>query len=547
MMSVKLSRKKVVLCCLLTAILFVLANGCMSPDEYKADADKEVYKVIEDKWEGSFGERTNYKISDSEPSPNDIQTPNPAGISGVLALAEAAAIATANNRDYQQQKESLYGEALRLTGTRHQYAIQWFGAIDGKYTDDKGSGYEEFKVGGEGDEIGVSDEEVFSNGVLFSTNLALNWARFLTGDPRNTLGSVLSGDITVPLLGNGAGKQAWETLTQAERSMLYQIRTFNRYRKTFVVGIINAYYGVLQRRDSVINARNNLARKQDSTKRLEMEAEWGRKAQLDVDEAKQSELSAQNQYVAAQRGYESALDNFKVKQLSLPTDANISLDPNELKALEEIKIGKPDFTLEASIDTGLTQRLDLANTYDKIDDAVRNLELASEGLGPQVNISGSINVNSRADTDFSQLQFQEGSYSTGFGADLPFDQKDERNSYRSALITLTQAQRSYDKARDNIELTIKDDYRQVLETAERYRIQKMSLGLAQSRVRNNEMMLEIGRGTVRQLLLSQDALLDAQNAVISALISHTMKKLNFYTNVGVLQVRPDGMWEIKAK
>ena len=33
--------------------------------------------------------------------------------------------------------------------------------------------------------------------------------------------------------------------------MLYRVRTFNRFRKTFVVSIINDYYRVLQDRNSV--------------------------------------------------------------------------------------------------------------------------------------------------------------------------------------------------------------------------------------------------------------------------------------------------------
>jgi len=49
--------------------------------------------------------------------------------------------------------------------------------------------------------------------------------------------------------------------------------------------------------------------------------------------------------------------------------------------------------------------------------------------------------------------------------------------------------------------------------------------------------------TTRDLLDSQDDLLDAQNSLTAALVGHVVAKLNFFRDIGVLQVRPDGMWE----
>jgi len=57
------------------------------------------------------------------------------------------------------------------------------------------------------------------------------------------------------------------------------------------------------------------------------------------------------------------------------------------------------------------------------------------------------------------------------------------------------------------------------------------------------LLLDAGRGTVRVLLESQDALLNAQDSVTTTLVNHLIAKLNFFTDVGILQVRPDGMWE----
>ena len=61
--------------CLCIMAILGMAGGC-SPQKYKADADKEVYNIIDSKWKNSFGQKTNYRISDTAPSPNDVNIAN---------------------------------------------------------------------------------------------------------------------------------------------------------------------------------------------------------------------------------------------------------------------------------------------------------------------------------------------------------------------------------------------------------------------------------------------------------------------------------------
>lgn len=526
-------------------VIFCIAGGCSS-EHYKAEADKEVYQIIDGKWQDGFGSKVNYKVGDVPASANDVQIENAVPSSNVISLAQAVAMATAHNRAYQTQKEALYLSALSLTDERHKYARQWFGTIDGRYISEGGE--EEVRLGGKSGEpddkglVGFDHLQLLGDGLLISTGLAIDWARFLSGDPRTTLRSVLSATVTAPILGAGAGKVAREQLTLAERQVLYDIRLFNRYRKTFVVDIVTAYYNVLQQRDVVTNAENNYERTVESKERLEMESEAGRKSRIDVDEAEQNVLAAESRVVAAKERYEQSLDAFKIS-LSLPTDANVALDQNELKILEEMGISEIEFTLDESIEAAFLQRLDLHNSADSIDDALRNVHLAAEGLGPQLNLSGGANIASREESDFSSFQFNKGTYTLGFDADLPLDRKTQRNEYRRALIALERQQREYEEDMDSIKLAVRGAYRRLKETADRYKIEKNSLKLAEERVEMNKVLLDAGRVTTRILLLSQDALLAAQNNVTSALIDHLNAKLSFYRDVGIMQVKPDGMWE----
>ena len=60
-------------CWIVTAAAILGFVGACSPEQYKAEADKEVYQVIDSKWQDGFGYKSNYIISDSNvpESPND--------------------------------------------------------------------------------------------------------------------------------------------------------------------------------------------------------------------------------------------------------------------------------------------------------------------------------------------------------------------------------------------------------------------------------------------------------------------------------------------
>lgn len=521
----------------------VVISGCKNPEKMAKEADKAAYKIIKSKWDPNFGEMENYKVNDAVPTYEEISKTIPP--SGVLSLKNAIEVATKYSRDYQTQKESLYNSALNLTSTRHQYEIQWFGTFDSQYrsqVEADGSGKTETTTASS--ELGVEKAFVTAGGIAANIGLSLDWQRFLTDDPYSTISSILTSSITAPLLGNGAGKAAWENLTQAERSMLYSVRTFNRYRQTFVVTAISNYYNVLQQRNTLDITRASYKRQELSTKQLQMEVEVARRPQSDAAEAEQQLLSARNSLVSTEQSYAQSLDSYKVT-LSLPTDANITLDPNELTALEAIGVAYPEYSVEDAIDMALELRLDLANTRDRLDDSERKLILAAQGLGVQLNVSATANVPSSDDNRYTRLRFHEGTYTLGLDGTLPFDQVSERNAYRQALISVQQSQRGYDQDIENVKLAVRQDYRNMVETAESYKIQQLSIKLAQNRILEQQLKMETGQTTVRLLLQAEDALVTAQNNATQALVRHLTAKLAFFRDIGILSVKPDGMWEQK--
>jgi len=155
---------------------------------------------------------------------------------------------------------------------------------------------------------------------------------------------------------------------------------------------------------------------------------------------------------------------------------------------------------------------------------------------------GSANVSTPDRERPARFQFQNGTYGIGLEGDLNLDRKAERNAYRESLISLTQRQRAYTEDRDQVIFNVRQTYRDLREAAAQYQIRQMSLKLADQRVESTTMLLQAGRAITRDLLEAQRSLLQAQNARTSALVRYTIANLEFYRDLGILEVRPDGLW-----
>ncbi len=513
----------------------VLPIGCKTPEEYKADADAKVYEIIDQKWQDDFGPKTNYKISDTPPAPGSIDPAQSLPASGPLTLAQAVTIATANNRWYQLEKEVLYLTALDLTLIRHQFEPRFFGRADTAYTRS------------EGEELWAADAEfgfdqLLADGAFITTSVGAAWLDVMSGDLRGGLTSILGATVTQPLM-RGAGRRiVQEPLTQAQRNTLYQLRSFGRFRKTFVVDVITQYYLVLQSCDALKNTENNYDTLVKLYGHAEKLADSGRLPLFELDQARQDKLQARDIYLSAQEQYDQLLDEFKLT-LALPTNIELSLDPNELGALTTTRITRTDFTEDDVITAALAGRLDLANAYDTVDDARRKVEVAADMLRAELNLVAGAGATSEPGTDLNKLERQSGSGEIGLQADLPLDRVAEQNAYRQALITLQQSKRQSQEAKDIVILQVRQAWRELTEAADRHKVQTQALALARKRFDNTRSLLGYGRANTRDVLDAQEDLFDAQNAATEELVKYTIAMLSFYRDTGVLQVRPDGFWQ----
>ena len=533
-------------------ILVVALLSCSSPEDYKEDADREVAEILENKQLVAFDEAQEISI-EKDPNSLEIQEKlsfpeadeetseeEPVILRGwdgptvTLNLRDALYLATLNSRNYQTRKEDVYLSALSLSLERHRWDFIAAAEIDGAYVR---SNHEYSTEGG----TGFSISKALATGGSIGLSIGTDFLRYVSGDPRQSFISSVSATFSQPLI-RGAGRAvAQEALTQAERNTVYELRDFRRFRQTFAVSVATSYYRVLQQKDRLRNEQENYNSLLRATERTRDLADAGRLAEFEVDQAMQDQLAASDRLAREIESYNQSLDNFKIT-LSLRTDANIELDENDLTTLVEKPLEEVPFSEEDAARLAFNKRMDFLNSFDQLDDSMRKVAVAEDGFLPELNLVGAANFGSEGPNNLFNVRPRDGTASLGLEFDPDFDRKEERNTYRQALITVERTRRQLQEDADQIRLEIRDSLRTLEQAQASFEIQKVSVALAERRVESTEMLIKAGDATTRDLLDSQADLLDARNALTGAVIDFNVARQNLLSDVGILEVDDLGMW-----
>lgn len=475
----------------------------------------------------------------------------------VISLEKALDLAVKHNRQYQTARESLFVDALSLTLARHrftpifsmgdssQYAVRTTQArvvVDPLNGSPKSEAVQDTQL---------VEEHLVSNrgsagvdmltraGGRISAAFTTDFLRFLSGDPRATTSSQLGATVVQPLWRGAGQKVAAENLTQAERSFLYRMREFVRFRKEFTVQIVTAYYNVLQSRDIVRNSWLGLQNFKRSAERERALAAEGQRTQASLGRLRQAELSTETAWINSIRSYRQGLDLFKI-QLGLSADAKVVLEDKEL---ETLAILHPEITAEDAIKIALATRLDLENARDQLADAVRKIPIEANSLRPQVDLVAGAGIQGqKSGGGVAMPDPNQYHWNAGLNVDLPFDRKAQRNSYRVALIAQDQAARALQEAEDRIKLQIRNDWRALDQARRNYEISRIAVELSERRVEEQELRAQLGRGSAQDLVDAQNDLISQKNLSTQALVGHTIARLQFWDDMGLLYIKENGRW-----
>lgn len=385
-------------------LLAMLAGGC-TRSQYRRQADCDAYAVVGQAASCPRWELKDYTIDancqsrffdpnnpDEEPMPPDDPTAHqlmhcvdgkkgwkhwhrngdtpytenpcwrtylPVNAEGDVILDREAAIhlSMIHSREYQTELEDLYISALDVAYQRFLFDVQFFGNQSVTATTQgrlhSGSGGESLNSLALGNSLEA--RKLFATGGELVTGVANNIVWQFSGPDTYANTTLLDFTLLQPLLRAGGRAVVLERLTDAERTLLSNVRQMERFRRGFYVQIYNGrnpgpgptangtaisalapavtaqaigtaagqvvsfggIVGLLTDQQNIRNQEQNVIQLRSALEQLETVYEAGRIDRFQVELARQSLYNAQSRLLGLEKSHQDRLDTYKIT-LGLP-------------------------------------------------------------------------------------------------------------------------------------------------------------------------------------------------------------------------------------
>lgn len=279
----------------------------------------------------------------------------------LLTLEQASELSLFNSRDFQDRREDLYTAALPVSFQRFSFVSQLFATeqaireVSGRETvDGKGN---RFRFNSNG-----TLTRLFPTGATLLLQIA-NRLVINLGDGKPDVGiTTLSLNLTQPFLRGGGYAVTLEPLTQAERNLVYAIRSYARFRKIFYLfiatgddqfnspfsfaglnlrgvgpslnspsqGFLPTLLLISQQRNEI----DNVAKLEEYLRQFRGFAEGSDVSPLQADQVEQQLLSGRNALIQRRLNTQIAIDAFKV-QLGIPQSVPIELEAKPVEPITQ--------------------------------------------------------------------------------------------------------------------------------------------------------------------------------------------------------------------
>jgi len=446
----------------------------------------------------------------------------------VLSLRDALSTAIQTNRGYMSERESLYQTALSLYATRFRFSPQLSSTLNYVFAGGDPGG----ETGSTSMGAGVS--QLLPWGGTIGARADVSHAQDWNGAP-DTFDAGMSIRLTQPLL-RGAGRgPTMESLTQAERSLMYRIREFELFRENFSIDVASRYYDLVQQQRALENQRRNLGDLEFARRQAEAMFKLGDVGELDVLRARRSELTSQNDLIAAVESYRLALDRFRIF-LGLPEGVRLEVQDEAPEYIEA------PYDVNSAIEVALKNRLDVVTRREQLEDVARQIKLVENGLLPDLNLNVDYSLGADATTNLFDANFDNQSYGASLSLDLPLVRVNEREAMRRAQIALRRAQRDYDEFQQTLVVEIQARFRELQRRSQSLAIQRELIADQERNVVIARLRFEQGDFSNRDVFEAQQSLLDARNAQIQEQVNYEIARLGLIRDLGILFIDENGMW-----
>ena len=447
-----------------------------------------------------------------------------------LRLTDALLIATRYNREYDNERDANVSAALSLMSARHKFDPRLKASVKAITEKDNEVPTETHTARGT---FGVDYK------TALGTELALEFSTWDThdalGNDDDSRGARASLSITQPLL-KGAGRRVVrEPLTQAQRSLVYRLRSFELFRQEFAVRTTRKYYDLVAQKQVIDNTRRRFTQADFLHRRAQTLFEISRVPEIDVFQAEQQRLQAQNDLRDAEETYKDDLALFKTLlgipqevEIDVPADVRLPMHPTQMAPTEAVQLA-------------YRNRLDLATAQDRVADERRGVRIARNALLPDLTLTASFTSSSDGDIISRYTIDDNRASSAQLALSFPLDRLSQHSALRRAYLSRDEIERSLALKRDTIATEVRTQLRNLTRIEQSMIIQRKIVETAGKRLQMAHYRFRIGERTSREVVEAEGDLLEARNRSVRFVVDHAVAEMQLQRSLGTLRIGADGV------
>jgi outer membrane protein TolC len=337
--------------------------------------------------------------------------------------------------------------------------------------------------------------------------------------------------LSQPLLKDAGPNATYFNLTNAQRVVVGQERSYELARQRLAIQVAASFYSVVAQRQLFEVAEQSLERPESLLKASDARLKVGMASKLDVFRAELQAAQAREGMIRSRAALETALEQFR-GILALPPG-----DPVEPEAVAlEVPRGSEVEPLEVLVQRALENRLELKETRDRLDDARRAAALARQDMLPRLDVNLGVtqlgfgrSFGDVWDVTDRQVEFF-------LSASYPIRQSTQKANRAVSELEV----RSRERGVQQLELEIERDVHQAVRELERIRksveVQEQAVDVAARQRRLAVLRYQRGLASNFDVVDAESNFVVARSSLVGLLTSYAVARLEIQRATGTLTI-----------
>jgi outer membrane protein len=457
------------------------------------------------------------------PAPGERQDPDmptetlgaPTAGAPTLSLADAVRVALERNFSLRDSSDSVASARWQESAARGEFLPQVVPTFE------RGEGRTLFG-------LDVSQKLPWTGGTVVASG------RYLT-DPDTEGLYPRSSDVRLllsqPLLKDAGPNATYFNLTNAERAVVGQERSFELARQRLAVQVASSFYSVVAQRQLFEVAEQSLERTESLLKASDARLKVGMASKLDVFRAELQAAQAREGMIRSRASLETALEQFR-GILALPPDNLVEPEAVSLAAPE----GRDVEPVEVLVGRALDHRLELREARDRVEDARRAASLARQDMLPRLDVNLGV-TRLGFGQSFSDLWgLSDRQVELFLSASYPIRQSSQKANRAVSELQV----RSRERGVEQLELEVEREVYQAVRELDRIRqsveVQEQAVDVAAKQRRLAVLRYQRGLASNFDVIDAESNLVVARSSLVGLLTSYAVARLELRRVTGTLAV-----------